>query len=80
MRYFEQLRIAWIIEMVEIYGFINRSHVCKKFGITHQGEIDGSMIGKMFAEGRNDEIATYCRQDIERVRKVHYKMKAAFGN
>jgi len=36
MRYFEQLRISWIIEMVEIYGFINRSHVSKKFGVTHQ--------------------------------------------
>jgi len=36
MRYFEQLRIAWIIEMIEIYGFINRSHVSKKFGVTVQ--------------------------------------------
>lgn len=34
MRYFEQLRIAWIIEMVQIFGFINRSHVVKKFGVT----------------------------------------------
>lgn len=36
MRYFEQMRVAWIIEMVEIYGFINRGHVVKKFGVTEQ--------------------------------------------
>lgn len=36
MRYFEQLRQAWIVEMVGIYGFINRDHVVKKFGVTTQ--------------------------------------------
>ncbi|MBD9539973.1 hypothetical protein IB276_10970 [Ensifer sp. ENS04] len=36
MRYFEKLRIGWIIESVEIFGFINRSHVVKKFGVTEQ--------------------------------------------
>lgn len=45
MRYFEQLRIAWIIEMVEIYGFINRSHVVKKFGVTPQ--VASSDFGKV---------------------------------
>ena len=36
MRYFEQLRIGWIIESIEIFGFINRSHVSKKFGVTEE--------------------------------------------
>lgn len=36
MRYFENLRMGWIIEMVQIYGFINRKHVVKKFGVTEQ--------------------------------------------
>jgi hypothetical protein len=45
MRYFEQLRIGWIIEMVEIYGFINRDHVSKKFGVTHQ--VASSDFGKV---------------------------------
>lgn len=36
MRYFERLRIGWIIETVEIFGFINRGHVVKKFGVTEQ--------------------------------------------
>lgn len=36
MRYFAQLRIGWIIESIEVFGFINRSHVVKKFGVTPQ--------------------------------------------
>ena len=36
MRYFERLRIEWIMEMISIYGHINRSHVVKKFDVTEQ--------------------------------------------
>ena len=36
MRYFEKLRMSWIIESIEIFGHINRSHVVKKFGVTEQ--------------------------------------------
>lgn len=45
MRYFEHLRISWIIEMVEIYGFINRSHVSKKFGVN--AAVASSDFGKV---------------------------------
>lgn len=34
MRWFESQRIAWIYEMLHIYGFINREHVMKKFGVS----------------------------------------------
>lgn len=27
-------RMAWIAEMLDIYGFINREHLTKKFGIS----------------------------------------------
>ena len=33
-RWFENQRIAWIAEMLLIYGFINREHLMKKFGIS----------------------------------------------
>lgn len=32
--YFKKLRVAWILETIEIYGFINREHVEKKFGVS----------------------------------------------
>ncbi|TIW09542.1 MAG: hypothetical protein E5V66_22300 [Mesorhizobium sp.] len=32
--WFKRTRIAWIAEMVEIYGFINREHIQTKFGVS----------------------------------------------
>jgi len=32
--WFHQTRIAWIKESVEIFGFINREHVQRKFGVS----------------------------------------------
>lgn len=41
MRWFEQQRQEWIAEMLDIYGFINRSHLIQKFGVSQaQAAID----------------------------------------
>jgi hypothetical protein len=34
MNWFEQRRMEWIAEMLTIYGFINREHLQRKFGIS----------------------------------------------
>ena len=34
MRWFEQQRVEWIEETVRIFGFINREHIMKKFGVS----------------------------------------------
>jgi hypothetical protein len=33
-RWFENQRVAFIAEMLHIYGFINREHLMRKFGIS----------------------------------------------
>lgn len=33
-RWFENQRIAWIAETLHIFGFINREHLMRKFGIS----------------------------------------------
>lgn len=35
-RWFSEFRYAWIKESVEIFGHINREHISRKFGLTHQ--------------------------------------------
>lgn len=60
-------------------GTVSLDNLCFALGIGGKGEIDGSMIAQMFKDGKHEEIATYCRQDVERVRQVHKKMIAAFG-
>lgn len=48
MRYFAQLRVGWIIESIEIFGFINRSHVVKKFGVSERvASSDFSAVQKL---------------------------------
>jgi len=34
MRWFEQQRMDWIGETLRIFGFINREHLVRKFGIS----------------------------------------------
>lgn len=58
---------------------ISMDNLCAALGIPGKGDIDGSMVGKMFAEDKHDEIADYCRQDVERTRAIHQKMMVAFG-
>jgi hypothetical protein len=34
MRWFEQHRMDWIAETLRVFGYINRRHLCRKFGIS----------------------------------------------
>lgn len=58
---------------------ISMDTLCQALGIEGKGDVDGSMVGKMFAEGKHKEIAAYCRDDVERTRAIHRKMMVAIG-
>lgn len=58
---------------------ISMDSLCQALGIAGKGDVDGSMVGQMFAEGKHKDIAAYCRDDIDRTRAIHRKMQAAFG-
>lgn len=46
-RWFANHRQGWIAEMIQIYGFINRGHIQRKFGIsTPQASSDLSAFQK----------------------------------
>lgn len=34
MRYFERHRMEWIAEILSVFGYINRLHLMRKFGIS----------------------------------------------
>lgn len=34
MRWFEQHRQDWIAEVLDVFGFINRDHLVRKFGVS----------------------------------------------
>lgn len=34
IKYFQQLRLDWIAETLSAFGFINRTHIMPKFGVS----------------------------------------------
>lgn len=34
MRWFEQHRMEWIAETLRVFGYINREHIMRKFGVS----------------------------------------------
>lgn len=67
-------------------GYRNRislDRLCRAFGIPTKGaelggeEIDGSKVWDFVQAGRIEEVATYCRADVERVRAVHQRITFA---
>lgn len=50
--WFENRRVAWIAEMLHVYGFINREHLMRKFGISKpQASKDLSMFQRRSSGG-----------------------------
>jgi hypothetical protein len=48
-RWFKQHRLEWIAEMLRIYGFINRQHIMRKFGLSMpQASIDLRDFQKLY--------------------------------
>lgn len=60
-------------------GSISMSKLCEALGIEGKGDIDGSMVGQLWATGQRDRVAAYCKGDVERTRAIHRQMRVAFG-
>lgn len=60
-------------------GTVSMVKLCDALGIEGKGDIDGSMVAGLWASGRCEEVAEYCRGDIDRTRQIHRRMQVAFG-
>lgn len=58
---------------------ISMDNLCLALGIEGKGDVDGSMVAQMFADGKHEAIATYCARDVSKTREIHRKMMVAFG-
>lgn len=61
-------------------GMVGLDKLCEALGIEGKGDIDGSMIGDLWAAGEIERIREYCKDDVERVRAIHRRMLIAFGD
>jgi len=54
---------------------ISLDKLCKALGVaTPKGEIDGSKVWDYVKAGKLDEVADYCRKDVEATRQVYKRM------
>lgn len=60
-------------------GMIGMDRLCRALGIEGKGDIDGSMVGDLWAAGKFETIAEYCEADVERVRAIYRRMMVAYG-
>lgn len=58
---------------------ISLDNLCKALGVAGKDGVDGSMVAGMWRRGEYEAIASYCRDDVERVRIVHRRMQITFG-
>lgn len=58
---------------------ISMDNLSAALGLAGKGDVNGSMVGQMFTDGKFEEIAQYCRDDVERTRSIHRKMMIALG-
>ncbi len=59
-------------------GTVSMNDLCDIFGIPGKGDgMHGSEVAQAWADGRHDEIAEYCREDVMRTREMHRRFIAA---
>lgn len=58
-------------------GTISLDKLCDAMGIPGKDGFDGSMVAEAWANREYGRIADYCEADVERVRRVWFKFKAA---
>lgn len=50
--------------------------VCKALGFDGKGDINGADVWPYMKEGKHDEVAQYCNDDVERTRQMYLRMTA----
>lgn len=67
MNWFEQQRQDWIMEMLGIYGFVNRGHLMAKFGISQpQASIDLNRFQRDNPKAMRYDLSRKCYVNTER--------------
>lgn len=56
---------------------ISMDKLCRALGIPGKGDISGKDVWPMVQAGRIEEVAAYCKQDVERTRAIYRRMTFA---
>jgi len=70
MNWFANQRQEWIAETLRVFGFINREHIEKKFGVsTPQASADLSAFQKQFPKAMQYDASKKKYRAAEQVKK-----------
>lgn len=58
-------------------GSISMDNLAFNLGVEGKGDVDGSMVAKMWQDGKHQEIADYCMDDVRKTRTIHEKFIVA---
>ncbi len=58
-------------------GFVGLDTLAKYLGLEGKSGVDGSMVAGMWAEGKHNEIAEYCMDDVRLTKAIHEQMMRA---
>lgn len=65
------MEMALITTRITADKYVSLDLVSKFFGLGGKGDIDGSMVYDMWLAGKKQEIADYCKKDVELMRELH---------
>ena len=58
-------------------GMVSLDNLAKYLGLEGKTGVDGSMVAQMWADGKHDEIAAYCMDDVLLTKAIHERMMEA---
>lgn len=65
------MEMAMVTTRLTADKYVSQDKVSKFFGLEGKGDIDGSKVFDYWKEERYQEIAEYCKKDVETVRKLY---------
>jgi 3'-5' exonuclease len=65
------MEMAMITTRLTVDKYVSQDKVCKFFGLEGKGEITGANVYDYFVAGKYQEIADYCKSDVETVRTLY---------
>lgn len=59
--------------------YISLDSLCRALGLPGKGNMTGADVGRLWEAGNYEAIASYCAEDVYRVRSIHDRMMVAMG-
>jgi DNA polymerase elongation subunit (family B) len=60
-------------------GTISQDKLCRSLGLAGKGDVDGSQVAGLWAEGKYEVVREYCADDVRRQREAFRRIHSVLG-